>query len=230
MSFIINGFVLYIAVIDWIAVANNWKKIEYFAKPGVILVLIIWLIAIGGYRGQLQFFLIGLFFSLAGDIFLMLPSQKFIPGLISFLLAHIAYIRGFAIANPKFSFTGLVLLLLVGLIALVIMPQISNGLNTQKQEKLLIPIIIYSVVISLMLVSALLTMVGPYSQWNLIPSVLVSFGALLFFISDILLAWNKFVNPILYGSLFIIIPYHIAQITITYRTKLFVLVRPVNLN
>jgi hypothetical protein len=65
-----------------------------------------------------------------------------------------------------------------------------------------------------MLVSGLLTMKGPNSEWNSFPSLLVSFGAFFFFISDTLLAWNKFVNP-KYGSLFVIITYHFAQITIT---------------
>jgi uncharacterized membrane protein YhhN len=214
-AFFTIGLVLFLAVIDWVAVANDWKKLEYIAKPGVILALIAWLIANGGYQGQLKFFLIGLFFSLAGDIFLMLPSEKFIAGLISFLLAHIAYIRGFSIVSSIFSVAGLVLLILVGLIAFVIMRRISNGLKARRQEKLLIPILIYSIIICLMLVSALLTVVGPNSEWNRFPSILVSFGAILFFISDILLAWNKFVNPIIYGSLFVIIAYHLAQITIT---------------
>lgn len=215
MKFFINGIALILAVIDWVAVANKWKKLEYFAKPGVILALISWLIVNGGYRGQLQFFLIGLIFSLAGDIFLMLPNEYFLAGLISFLLAHIAYIRGFTIAFPNFSVAGLILIIFVGLIAFVIFHKISNGLKAQGQMKLRIPILIYSFVIALMLVSALLTMIAPNSEWNSFPSLLVSFGAIFFFISDTLLAWNKFVNPIKYGSLFVIITYHFAQITIT---------------
>jgi uncharacterized membrane protein YhhN len=66
-----------------------------------------------------------------------------------------------------------------------------------------------------MLVSALLTLVIPKSDWSRFPSLLVSIGAILFFISDLLLAWNKFVKQISYGSLFVIITYHLAQITIT---------------
>jgi uncharacterized membrane protein YhhN len=80
MNFFICGIALILAVIDWFAVAHKWKKLEYFAKPGVILVLISWLIVNGGYQGQLQFFLIGLIFSLAGDIFLMLPNEYFLAG------------------------------------------------------------------------------------------------------------------------------------------------------
>ncbi|NIW49240.1 MAG: lysoplasmalogenase, partial [Gammaproteobacteria bacterium] len=56
--------------------------------------LIAWVIINGGTQGPIIYFLIGLALSLAGDIFLMLPDEKFIAGLVSFLLAHLAYILG----------------------------------------------------------------------------------------------------------------------------------------
>ena len=209
------GFVLILAVVDWIAVAKNWKRLEYIAKPGVILALIAWLLVNGGYQGQLIFFLLGLVFSLAGDIFLMLPNEKFIAGLVSFLLAHIAYILGFSNTNQYFSVTGMILIIPVGLTAFALWHRISNSMRARQQEKLLIPISIYTTVISLMLVSALLSLAAPNSEWSRIPSFLVSIGAILFFLSDALLACNRFVNPIHYGKLYVIITYHLAQITIT---------------
>jgi len=102
MNIFISGIALVSAVIDWVAVANKWKKLEYFAKPGVILALISWLIVNGGYRGQLLFFLIGLIFSLAGDIFLMLPNEHFLAGLISFLLALTGLYPRFLYSFSKF--------------------------------------------------------------------------------------------------------------------------------
>lgn len=214
-NFFIIGIALFLAVVDWIAVTKDWKRLEYISKPGAILALIAWLLVSGGYQGQLQFFLLGLVFSLAGDIFLMLPNEKFIAGLISFLLAHIAYILGFSTINQFFSLTGLILLIPVGLIAFVLWHQISNSLKARQQEKLLIPVSIYSLIICLMLVSAILTLVGPNSEWRRIPSLLVSIGAILFFISDSLLAWDKFVTPVSNGKIFVIVTYHLAQITIT---------------
>lgn len=215
MSFVLIGIALVIATINWIAVAKKWVMIIYITKPAVILALISWLILIGGLHGQSFYFIIGLVFSLAGDIFLMLPNEKFIAGLISFLLAHIAYILGFSSGIPDFSIAGLILLSLVGLNAFVIFRRISDGLKSLGQDTLQIPVLIYTIVIGLMLVSALLTMVSPNSEWNPFPSLLVSFGAVLFFVSDTLLAWNKFVAPIKFGSLMVIITYQFAQITIT---------------
>jgi uncharacterized membrane protein YhhN len=40
---------------------------------------------------------LGLLASLAGDVFLMLPSDRFIHGLVSFLVAHILYIIAFTV-------------------------------------------------------------------------------------------------------------------------------------
>ncbi len=42
-----------------------------------------------------QLIVLGLVFSLAGDVFLMLPSDRFAAGLTSFLIAHLAYIAAF---------------------------------------------------------------------------------------------------------------------------------------
>lgn len=39
--------------------------------------------------------LLGLIASLAGDVFLMLPGDRFVPGLISFLVAQVLYIAAF---------------------------------------------------------------------------------------------------------------------------------------
>ena len=88
MSFVFIGIALVIAAINWLAVAKKWVKIKYITKPAVPMALICWLILNGGIQGQLIYFVIGLIFSLIGDIFLMLPNKKFIAGLVSFLFAH----------------------------------------------------------------------------------------------------------------------------------------------
>src|SRR5512143_3607936 len=43
---------------------------------------------------------LGLLFSLAGDIWLVLPADRFLYGLVSFLLAHLCYIAAFVTAAP----------------------------------------------------------------------------------------------------------------------------------
>ena len=74
------------------------------------------------------------------------------------------------------------------------------------------PILIYSLVISLMLLSAMMKLTD--ITWSANASALVSLGALLFYLSDIVLAWNKFVAPIQYGRIYNIGLYHLGQITL----------------
>jgi len=212
MTFTYIGLALVVAFLDWIAVAKKWKTLEIIAKPGVMVVLIAWLASIGGFQGYLIPFGLGLVFSLAGDVFLVLPKERFVSGLVSFLLANIAYIIGFNDSLPPINLVTLVLVILVGLVALRLYRRISQGLTSSGNDKLKIPVLVYSIVMSVMLLSALLTLVKP--EWSAISALLSAIGALLFFISDSLLAWNKFVQLLPYGRLISIVPYHLGQILI----------------
>ena len=201
-----------IAGLDWIAVAWRNKRIEYFAKPGVMLVLLVWLWSLHGFHGQLAWFSLGAIFCLVGDVFLMLPREQFIPALVAFLAGHISYLIGFNAAWPPLNLASFILLFVVVLPAFQIYRRISASLVAKELEKLLIPIQIYTVAISLMLFSALLTLVR--SDWSALPALLVSCGALLFFLSDTVLAWNRFVKPVQRGGLVVMITYHLGQIGI----------------
>jgi uncharacterized membrane protein YhhN len=98
---------------------------------------------------------------------------------------------------------------IVGITALRFYRAIAAGLSSSGRHSLKMPVLAYVVAISLMLISALLSMVRP--EWKPGVAWLVSTGALLFFISDAMLGWDKFVRPIRYGHLPIIITYHLGQ-------------------
>jgi uncharacterized membrane protein YhhN len=68
---------------------------------------------------------------------------------------------------------------------------------------------LYATFISLMLFSALMTLFR--TDWLSSPAYLVSFGAVLFVASDIVLAWDKFVNPVRRGRLVVMMTYHLGQ-------------------
>ena len=76
----------------------------------------------------------------------------------------------------------------------------------------MVPVIIYGTVITLMLLAAMLTLFR--LEWGATAALLVSFGAALFYFSDIALAWHRFVSPIKNGRMLNIGMYHIAQIMI----------------
>lgn len=206
---------LLVAALDWFALARRIKWLEYLAKPGTMLVLILWLWLATGFQGLTLWFAVGLFFSLAGDVFLMLPEERFIPGLVAFLLAHVAYIIGFNQVPPPINLASLLVLLIVALPAVQVFRRIRAGLVRQGKERLQLPVLLYSLVISLMLVSALLTLVQPDELWPPGPALLASAGALLFFLSDTLLAWNKFVASLPGGRALVHATYHLGQYALT---------------
>ncbi len=76
----------------------------------------------------------------------------------------------------------------------------------------MIPVVVYGTVITLMLLSAILTIYR--TDWKTSASGLVSLGAILFYFSDIILAWNKFVKPIKNGRLVNMVTYHLGQIAL----------------
>jgi uncharacterized membrane protein YhhN len=61
-----------------------------------------------------------------------------------------------------------------------------------------------------MFLSALATIGKP--GWEPVNYLSVALGGLLFYLSDTLLAYDRFVTPIRYGRLFVRITYHIGQI------------------
>ncbi len=207
--------VLAVAVVDWIAVAKGWKKVEYLAKPWTMAALFLVLALVGRFSSlPLVFFGLGILFSLAGDVFLMFSDRWFIPGLLAFLLAHVAYIIGFNLPLPVVSPTwALVVALVLAFSAARLLRPIVAGLSVKGQRKLIAPVIVYGVVITLMLLSAMLTLFR--ADWpSAAAAGLVSVGAMLFFFSDVILAWNKFVAPIKNGRLMNMITYHLGQIAL----------------
>ena len=212
MGFGFLGIVLGIAALDWIAVAKRWKHIEYYAKPAVMLAVLVWLGLNSGFSGSLIWFSFGLLLSMAGDIFLMLPKEQFIPGLVSFLIAHIFYLVGFTPTLPPINLPAFILALVIGITAVQIYRQIAAALEASQKTALKLPVKLYITVISLMLFSALLTLLRP--EWDFLPAMLASLGAMLFFLSDGFLAWDKFVSPLRHGDLLVIVNYHLGQILI----------------
>lgn len=211
---------LVIAILDWFAVNRRIKLLEYFAKPTTMLVLLLWFYLATGLEDVMLWFGLGIIFSLAGDIFLMLPREQFVAGLVSFFMAHFAYIVGLINVPPPLNLASFFVLLFVALPAVRIFQRIREGLSVKGREKLVLPVFFYSIVISIMLISALLTLVQPDKIWHPWPALLVSTGALLFYISDTLLAWNKFIEPLLGGRTLVHITYHLGQYALIFGAAL----------
>jgi len=204
---------LIFAGLDSLALWKKWLRLEYLAKPAVMLVLFLWLWISTGLSGAPLWFGIGILLSLTGDVLLMISLDRFfLAGLMVFLLAHVAYLIGFNTPVPEISAWGFILAIMVGLGSMRIVRRILIALTANGQVRMRAPIIIYGTVISLMLLSAMMKLTD--LTWNTGAAALVGVGAFLFYISDIILAWNKFVSPIQHGRIYNIGAYHLGQIAL----------------
>ena len=144
--------------------------------------------------------LIGLLFSLAGDIFLMLPKDRFIPGLVSFLIAHLFYISAFTVGRG-FGFTWWLFFVLL-IYGVGIFSYLKRGLDSFTA-----PVLVYLIVI--------LTMVWQAGEnWLAIqqtPFLLAFAGAILFAFSDSTLAINRFRKKFPAARALVLGTYFIAQ-------------------
>jgi len=213
MSALLLGLVFAAALGDWVAVARGWKRVERILKPATLALLFAWLLVTTGLRGSLLWFGIGALCSLAGDTFLLFSERWFVAGLAAFLLAHVAYIVGFNQPLPDVSLLwSLGLAIVLGLSAARLLRRIVDGLVAKNQRQLVRPVVLYGTVLTLMLLSALLTSLR--TDWQATPALLVSAGAILFFGSDMLLAWDRFVTPVKNGRVLNMIAYHLGQIAL----------------
>lgn len=174
---------------------------SYIVK--IIPILSLSFISIRNIRGNLgKILFIGLLFSALGDLFLALSGKKyFIAGLSSFGAAHFMYILAF-FKNPVLEKPKIYLGLLFIVYGIVIWSLLSPNLGN-----MLLPVTIYILLITLMGLSSVL---GKNNH----PVIIL--GALLFVISDSVIAVNMFLNKVPNSSFWIMLTYYPAQLFITY--------------
>ncbi len=198
------------AVLQVLALFTGRGQWQYLTKPAVMVFLFAWLVTATGLDGAALWFGIGMLLCLAGDILLIFDDRFFVFGLAAFLLGHAAYIAGFNIPLPKFDFFGLLLAVFIAILGGQVFRKIQAGLVEKKLLRLRRPVMAYTVAISLMLLSAMLTLFRP--DWRPGAALLVATGAGAFMVSDVILAFNKFVSPIKNGRMLNIAVYHLGQI------------------
>ena len=201
-----------VALLEWLAAWSHWKRIRWVTKPATLVLLIAWFTQIGHWQGPLLWFGIGLVFSLAGDILLMLPDRFFLPGLVAFLMTHLFYIVGYWQRPVQLTWVAAPLVLLVGLVFWLLTRQIRAGLRQRHETGMIPPVMVYATILSLMWLSALFNLLRP--GWQATPAILASIGAGLFFLSDAMLAFNRFVRSLPAADLLVMATYHTGQILI----------------
>jgi uncharacterized membrane protein YhhN len=208
------GIALVLAAVDWVAVLRQSRPVEWVAKPATLVAIIAgaWLLARHtGMPRLATWFLAALVFSLLGDIFLMLDGEHWFPlGLGAFLVAQICYIIGLNPTPPPGP--SLWLLVFIVVVDWLVLRPVVRAAKAQGATTLQLPIVIYGVALSLTLFSGWATWLR--TQWPMAGSVAASAGTTLFFASDLMLAWNKFVRPSRLLRMGVIVTYHLAQLAL----------------
>lgn len=187
------------AVVDWFAVARGNRRVEYVAKPltmGALAVVALTLDPVDPTRRL--WFTAAVVFSLAGDVFLMLPRDRFLPALAAFLAAHVCYVSG--LLRGDLHTVGLGVGLAVMLAALLVTGRPLVRVLRERHGDLLPPVVVYIAAIGAMVVAAFAF--GP---------PVAALGAVLFAASDNILARNRFVNPMPWAPVVVMVTYHLGQ-------------------
>jgi uncharacterized membrane protein YhhN len=189
------GAAVVVAVGDWIAVWRRAHGWEYLLKPATMLLLVgVALALVPEDDTRRAWFVLALVLSLAGDVFLMLPRNLFVAGLASFLLGHVAYVAGFGLGEAWPWIAG------VAVVAVAVGAPILRALLARGDKELVGPVVAYMAVISVMVACAIGT-----------ADAVAIAGAVLFMASDSLIAWNRFVRPLAWAPVTIMVTYHLAQ-------------------
>lgn len=141
-------------------------------------------VRVGALRsGYGRFVFLGLVFSWFGDVLLIGKTPAFfLAGLAAFLLAHAAYIAAFIVKgiNAKWAMSAAIPIALLALI-------VSAWLTPHLSPTLVVPVRIYTALISLMVIAA-------FGTRGHGASILILAGALLFFMSDLSVAALRLVQ------------------------------------
>jgi uncharacterized membrane protein YhhN len=202
------------AIVDMAFIIQNQEQYRYFSKPLIIIGLLAYFLQTTTLiKGSVlrKSVTAGLIFSLLGDTLLLFPGM-FLYGLGAFLMTHICYIIAFKLTQThtfnllKVNFIKIFIFNLpIYIVAAFVYFLIHSNLYGLK-----IPVIIYIMVIVMMVTISRERFGGTNASsfWQ------VFIGALLFLVSDGILALNRFFQPIPDAGVMIMGTYMVAQLLI----------------
>jgi len=182
---------------------QRWQV--YAFKPLATLLILALALSLTPARPEYQWAIAaGLVLSTAGDVFLMLPRDRFVAGLASFLLAHLCYLRAFSIEVPFGA--GLLLWLPFfaagGMVVALVWPGLKPALRG--------PVVVYVIVIAAMAGQA----TGRWYVSGSMVALAAAVGAGLFVVSDAVLAIDRFRWPFRAARAVTLSTYWAAQLLI----------------
>ena len=202
-----------VSLINWVS-AWQLRMIPYYiTKPLVLSGLIVFLVLRAPITPATMPFLLGLIFSLLGDIFLIPKGTRwFLVGMGAFSVTQLMYTWGFNLSMVKLP------VLIVGVVAflggiVLIHLLVSRLSESSSINKAILPFIKgYGALVLAMVMSALLCLARP--AWSDLAAVMAGIGGILFFLSDGMIALDKLDRRLPKYRFWIIFTYHLAQFLI----------------
>ncbi len=196
-----------------ISLVTEATLLHFICKPALMLTLGLYYVFAQREKSETlsKPVVLAILFSCAGDTLLMLQSYAdnfFMYGLAAFLVAHVFYI--FAYRQHQWADTTNAL---QGLQKIrYAFPVVLSGTGLAvvlyaRLGDLKLPVLLYAVVITVMVLQALFR----FGKTTSASFAMVFGGAMLFMISDALIAINKFLEPLPHANLWIMITYITAQ-------------------
>ena len=194
---------LAIASAPW-ALDRPWLNFAF--KPLATLCVIAWA-ALGRSDDALvrRWILVGLAFSLVGDVALLWPVQGFLAGLVAFLLGHLSYLvaltrrRRFLASRPAFGVWA------------IVAASVLAGLWAGVPAELRAPVLVYVCALAAMAAQATSVWLARRGQADAVRWRMVAIGGALFVLSDAILATDKFVGGVPMPTLWNLSIYWVAQ-------------------
>jgi uncharacterized membrane protein YhhN len=194
-------FVIFFTI-HLLAIVCDWQAVTVYTKPLLLLSLIAYFLFNTKFNATV---FLALVFSLVGDVLLIFQDSNslyFIFGLVAFLIAHICYIIYFLKIKKQSGISKWNVFIILG--ALVYGVSLV-AILFPRLGVMQLPVIVYAATICTMLIAALHLPVNKF----------FAIGAILFVISDSLLAVNKFYISFAGASFLIMLTYGLAQAFIT---------------
>ncbi|HLF52278.1 lysoplasmalogenase [Flavobacterium sp.] len=200
-----------ISVVYLLIILLGHEAIAWFLKPLLLPFLLFSVYSFEKFPTK-NLLLSALTFSWIGDVILMFADKGelyFIFGLVSFLISHILYIVLFSKQGTTTDYRKNIIFWIAFILIILYLKSMLT-LLFPKLGDLKIPVSIYSLTISAMLLVAL----KGYFSWKKPANISILFGAMFFVTSDSILAINKFYEPLPYAAFLIMFTYLVAQFAI----------------
>ncbi len=190
-----------VAISDVIGIIFNIAWLQIVSKPLIILTLFVLYYFSAEKRNN--WYLLALFFSFLGDVFLLDKNGYFLLGIGSFLITQILFIILIISQLRKVSVHHIIITMLPFVVYFTVL------ISTIKENltEFFIPVVIYGITISFFGMVSLLNYFINKSK----RSAVLLIGAVLFIASDSMIALNKFHEPRIIYPVAIMITYIFAQ-------------------